>query len=176
MVNERFEKIYDPRRKAYFYYDMKNDTSSWHKPTILLHADLLIVSPTYTKDAAALMIQRQLWRRLALRRVRRLYKDTITSILDESSGCYYYFNPKTHFTAWELPSFMGGTLDHSDDEDDDNSSDDSDVKKRKATTKGSSKEKFDDDDSKSSGSSGSSVDSDDSEKRREKRRLARKYP
>jgi hypothetical protein len=31
LLNERYEKIYDPKRKKYFYYDTHADTSSWEK-------------------------------------------------------------------------------------------------------------------------------------------------
>ena len=30
-LNERYEKIYDPKRKKCFYYDTRFDTSSWEK-------------------------------------------------------------------------------------------------------------------------------------------------
>lgn len=31
LLNERYEKIYDPKRKKYFYYDVHADISSWEK-------------------------------------------------------------------------------------------------------------------------------------------------
>lgn len=33
-LNERYEKIYDPKRKKFFYYDTRFDTSSWEKYVI----------------------------------------------------------------------------------------------------------------------------------------------
>jgi len=106
----RYEKIYDPLRKAYFYYDTQNDTSTWRKPKLFLGSDIEKISPTYTKDAAAVMIQRQLWRVSSLKRVRQLYSDIVTTIKDDSTGSIYYYNPKSGFTSWDLPTFMGGKL------------------------------------------------------------------
>jgi hypothetical protein len=46
-LNERYEKIYDPRRERYYYYDKVSDKSSWGKPVLLLKSDIKIISPTY---------------------------------------------------------------------------------------------------------------------------------
>jgi len=110
VVNSRFEKIWDPRRRLHYYYDSLQDVSSWAKPRLLKHYDLKDVAPTYTRDEAATMIQRQLLRRVALRRVRMLYPGLVVATYDESSDASYYFNPRTEYTAWELPKFMGGKL------------------------------------------------------------------
>lgn len=180
MVNARFEKIYDPKRKAYFYYDMQNDTSSWHKPTILLHADITHIAPTYTRDMAAVIIQRQFHKLRGLRHVRSVYKNTVMAVLDERTGSHYYYNPKTGYTSWELPSFMAGTLDHKD----------YSISKQKSTSRRnlgneiknediSATEVEDDDggnDSMASSETSSSADTENSEARREKRKAERKYP
>lgn len=55
-LNERYEKIYDPRRERYYYYDKVLDKSSWGKPLLLLKSDIIKISPTYVEgeqDAAA---------------------------------------------------------------------------------------------------------------------------
>lgn len=49
-LNERYEKIYDPRRERYYYYDKETDTSSWGKPLLLLKSDINVISPTYLED------------------------------------------------------------------------------------------------------------------------------
>ena len=110
VVNSRFEKIWDPRRRLHYYYDSHQDVSSWAKPRLLKHYDLKDVAPTYTRDEATTMIQRQLLRRVALRRARMLYPELVVATYDESSDASYYFNPRTGYTAWELPKFMGGKL------------------------------------------------------------------
>jgi hypothetical protein len=46
-LNERYEKIYDPRRERYYYYDKVSDKSSWGKPVLLLKSDIKVISPTY---------------------------------------------------------------------------------------------------------------------------------
>ena len=106
----RYEKILDPKRKRYYYYDVLKDASSWHKPRLLLKFDLE-VAPTYTTDQGALFIQKHFWRLAALRRVRKLYKEAVIATKDEKSGDTYYFNPMSGMTFWELPKFMGGKLD-----------------------------------------------------------------
>ena len=85
IINERFEKILDPRRNMYFYYDKINDTSSWLKPSILKDdEDILEISATYTEDEAAIMIT-TLWRQLCgLRKVQRLYATTVEKIKGDS--------------------------------------------------------------------------------------------
>lgn len=110
-IASRFEKIFDPNRKLYYYYDSLLDKSTWIKPKLLLASDIPI-APTYSPDEAAIRIQRQLWRFCALKRVRRIYKETITVVHDESTGDDYYYNPKSGATYWELPLFMGGKLVH----------------------------------------------------------------
>jgi hypothetical protein len=69
IICSKFEKIYDPKRKRFYYYNIDADTSSWKKPPMLLYSDIFDVSPSYTPDHAAIIIQRSLWRRAALRRV-----------------------------------------------------------------------------------------------------------
>ena len=81
IINERFEKIRDPRRNVFFYYDKLNDTSSWLKPSMLKdNEDILEIAPTYTDDEAAVMIT-TIWRQLCgLRKVQRLYATTVEKI------------------------------------------------------------------------------------------------
>lgn len=107
LVAKRFEKIWDPRRQLYYYYDTVRNASSWKRPSVLGQHDLKEVAPTYTRDEAATMLQRQCLRRWALRRVRMLYQAAVVATYDEGSGAYYYYNPVSQYTAWELPSFMG---------------------------------------------------------------------
>ena len=88
IVNERFEKIRDPRQNDYYYYDKVNDTSSWLKPSVLkAEEDILEISPTYTQDEAALIIT-TIWRQLCgLRKVQRLYSTTVV----KTKGSYLCF-------------------------------------------------------------------------------------
>lgn len=106
LVAKRFEKIWDPRRRLYYYYDIERNASSWKRPSVLGQHDLKEAA-TYTRDEAATMLQRQCLRRWALRRVRLLYQAAVVATFDEGSGAYYYYNPASQYTAWELPSFMG---------------------------------------------------------------------
>ena len=112
LISARYEKIFDPKRGRYYYYDTIRDQSSWSKPLLLRNDDIKQIAPTYTPDQAAMMIQRQLWRRYALIRTRILYKNTVVVTYDESVHANYYFNPKAERTAWDLPIFMGGKVDH----------------------------------------------------------------
>lgn len=113
LVLDRYEKIWDPVRKSYYYYDILLDQSSWYKPAILLNSDITKIAPTYTNDYAATLIQKHMKRHFALRRVRRLYKILIKEYFDEESQRPYYHNERTSMVFWFLPTFMKGRLDHS---------------------------------------------------------------
>jgi Leucine-rich repeat (LRR) protein len=112
LIKTRFEKIFDPRRNEYYYYDTKLDISSWEKPKLLGDSDIEEIAQTYTDEEAVVMIQRQLMRRSALRKVRMLYQKTVTATYDEGYEATYYFNPVTEHTAWELPQFMNHRIDY----------------------------------------------------------------
>ncbi len=112
LIQSRFEKILDPRRKEYYYYDTVNDVATWDKPLLLGKSDIIQIAQTYTDDEAAVMITRQLLRRAALRRVRMLYQAVIVATYDEGYDATYYFNPLTEHTTWELPLFMNGHLEY----------------------------------------------------------------
>jgi hypothetical protein len=112
LLSDRYEKILDPKRRRYFYYDRQLDHSSWIKPAIFRNNDLTEISPTYANDEAAIMIQRQLHRCWALRRVRSLYKELIKQEYDHKADSTFYRNTKTGTTMWKLPLFMNGRLNH----------------------------------------------------------------
>lgn len=112
LVNERYEKIYDPKLKRYYYYDTVKDKSSWRKPLLLKNNDIAQVSATYGDDEAAMLIQNFARIYFSKRKVRLLYRDNISVIHDDSTNSDYYHNPKTGFTSWSLPEFMGGKVDH----------------------------------------------------------------
>jgi hypothetical protein len=128
IVNMRFEKILDPRRKLHYYYDKIADASSWSKPILLRHGDIDKISPTYTEDKAAEIII-DIYRRLrALRRVQRLYAERVEKIYIDSSKkkrMYRIKGSTEHFL--QLPAFMENTLHHPfPDESDEETEDDED--------------------------------------------------
>lgn len=106
ILNNRFEKILDVKRKKYYYYDTLLDESCWSKPALLRHHDLVQVAQPYDKLTAAIMIQRQARRVRALIRVRQLYSSVIVQAYDESYAAEYYYNSYTGVSMWYLPSFM----------------------------------------------------------------------
>ena len=71
-----------------------------------------MVSPTYSRDQAAIKIQTRARMMSALHKVRILYQISIMTTIDETSSDQYYYNPMTGVTMWQLPSFMDGKLDH----------------------------------------------------------------
>ena len=111
-IAAKYEKIYDPKRGLHYYYNIETDKSSWSKPALLLKSDMSFISPTYTIDEAVIMIQRQGRRRIALKRVRILYKALVTENVDVSSGQKYYYNRKSGQSLWQLPDFMNNIFDH----------------------------------------------------------------
>lgn len=145
----RYEKIYDPKRRQYYYYDKLHDRSSWIKPVLLQNSDFPEVSPTYTNDQAVIVLQSFFRRIRAIRRVRTMYQSVVNLIEDYSLGTKEYLNTKTGIVRPNLPGFMGG----------------------KFYRLESSERQVDND-----VVSSESEDSIDSVKVREKRRLKRKYP
>jgi len=162
LMEATYEKILDPRRKCYFYYNINTDRSSWKKPALLLKADLSRIAPTYTLDQAATKIQSLCRCRPALKRTRNLYKLFVKEMVDQA-GAKYYYNPLTARSMWELPSFMGGMLDgHV-------------YGKKKEEAKEEEKDEDSDDDDDDDSDDGSNL-SDDSSLVRQRRREARKFP
>lgn len=49
-LNQRYEKIYDPKRDKYYYYDTQKDKSSWRKPVLLLKSDISKIAPPYVPE------------------------------------------------------------------------------------------------------------------------------
>lgn len=49
-INARYEKIYDPKRERFYYYDKVLDQSSWGKPPLLLNSDIAEISPLFVED------------------------------------------------------------------------------------------------------------------------------
>ena len=56
-VETRYEKIYDPRRRKFYYYDRQLCRSSWKKPFLVTKVGDLSIAPTYTEEQAAVMIR-----------------------------------------------------------------------------------------------------------------------
>jgi hypothetical protein len=175
-INQRWEKILDPRRQRYYYYDKVYDLSYWSKPKLLLDRDLDEVSPTYSDEDAATKIQTRIRMKLAQIRVRMMYQSTVIQAVDESSGGKYYYNPNTYATMWELPAFMNGRLDYE--------RKPKIVKKKpedgesatgEASTKDGEGEEEEEDDDDDESEDGSEL-SEDSEAKRERKRLGRKFP
>jgi hypothetical protein len=111
-VRARFEKIFDPRRKRFYYYDTVKDKASWLKPALLFQHDLEDIAPTFTKPEAAVHIQCLVRQYLSKLRIRLLYQEVVMQVKDDQSGYVYYYNPLAGTTLWELPSFMQGRMDH----------------------------------------------------------------
>ena len=58
LIKERFEKIWDPRRRRFYFYDRDNDTSQWNLPELfLMITNEMDVAPTYFPEEAATKIQ-----------------------------------------------------------------------------------------------------------------------
>ena len=161
-IAAKYEKIYDPKRHIYYYYNIQSDKSSWKKPRLLLYSDIFVISPTYTLDEAATMIQRQARRKQALKAVRILYKSVVSEAIDASSGKPYYYSKKSGETFWKLPAFMNGIYDHNYKEGEKDIVLVVEEEEEEESVHGDSSEE--------------SEGSEDSEEARMKRVLARKYP
>lgn len=182
-IRQRYEKIYDPRRKRFYYYDKEKDKSSWYKPSLLMNHDLDDIAPTFTRDEAATKIQCIVRRYLAKLRVRLLYQQTVMTVKDSQSNYEYYYNPLAGTTRWELPNFMLGRLNHQ------RKPPRKNIPKPKKKNDSSNKQKKDDKaeeiiveekeevkEESSDSDDESDAESETSEMRREKRRQNRKFP
>ena len=58
MVSEVWEKIFDPVRTRYYYYNVVTDAAIWKRPAPLMWRDLEDVAPTFTDEQAAMLVQR----------------------------------------------------------------------------------------------------------------------
>jgi hypothetical protein len=152
---QRYEKIWDPKRKKFYYYDKLKDKSSWIKPVLLLKHDLFDIAPTYLPEQAIKKVQSYLRKFSALKRVRLLYQATIEITIDEETGKRTYYNPRSGRSANKLPAFMKGRLDYRK------------YPKKKRPKKPDSSSESDSEDSEAGL---------DAEARRQRRRLRRKYP
>lgn len=163
-IFQRYEKIYDPKRKRFYYYDKTNNKSSWLKPPLLLNKDLPEVAPTYLPEQAAQKIQNMVRKVLALHKVRLTYQAKITTIQDSKNGKRLYYNPLSGASYSKLPNFMKGRLNYR--------------KTKKVKKRKNDSDSDDDDDSNKEEDNDDESDglSLDSETIRQRRRLKRKYP
>jgi hypothetical protein len=182
MIETRFEKIYDPKRKKYFYYDIIRDLSSWKKPKLLKDQDLTKVSSLYSQEEAVLLIQNFLRKISSLRKVRMLYQKRIKLKRDpRQKKLTTYYNKVTKQTISRLPGFMEGRLNY---DYEINFEDDSKQKSNKKKKKNESESETDSDEDLGNSDEGSrvgeedgqSTDSDSSSVVRAKRIAARIHP
>jgi hypothetical protein len=112
IINDRYEKILDPRRKVHYYYDKIADISTWIKPPLLGKGDIEKISPTYTDDKAAEIITNLFRALYSLRKVQRLYAERVEAVKSQGAMKYIYRRKGAEETFRSLPRFMEGTLKH----------------------------------------------------------------
>ena len=121
-----YEKVYDESVSRYYYFNSKEQTSSWELPIEFAGDDSFLLTPrsrelmvlkmeagtwktasSMTEEDAAKTIQ-GLWKR---RQARKLIVQAIQSmyekIYDEQSGTFFYFNKQTQQSIWTKPPLLG---------------------------------------------------------------------
>ena len=111
-INLSYEKILDPKRRKYYYYNKKKDKSTWQKPRLLYNSDIIRISPTYTDDVAAKLIQSCIRMMLGLLKTRLLYQQIIIITSDSINKTNIYYNPNSQVTMKSLPKFMKNRLNY----------------------------------------------------------------
>lgn len=118
-VNEHillyYKKIFD-RTSGIFYYAFYGKSTliprqSWNRPKFLGRRGYLRdILPIYTKDVAALIIQRK-WRAIMVRQMLiALLRCVYDQMWDPVRGRYMYFNRETEEYIYEKPKLLRGNL------------------------------------------------------------------
>ena len=118
-VNEHillyYKKIFD-RTSGIFYYAFYGKSTlipkqSWNRPKYLGRRGYLRdILPIYTKDVAALIIQRK-WRAIMVRQMLiALLRCVYDQMWDPVRGRYMYFNRETEEYIYEKPKLLRGNL------------------------------------------------------------------
>ncbi len=122
----RFEKLYDPRTCAAFYFDKETEQTMWHKPKLFRSRDVpmtprshamwaadiegghrrILTAEEMTEDQAATFIQTVARRFLAMRRAQEESARLWSKGFEPSSGLFYFFNHRTGESVWETPRLL----------------------------------------------------------------------
>ncbi|EQC32521.1 hypothetical protein SDRG_09847 [Saprolegnia diclina VS20] len=102
---QRFQRVYDPNTKRYFYYDKETSVSQWTAPRMLEQLQKTTTKHV-SQETAAVRIQGVFRLRQARRDALALAQSNYEKVYDEAIHAYYYFNTKTGESQWTKPKCL----------------------------------------------------------------------
>ena len=121
-----YEKVYDESVGRYYYFNSRDQSSSWELPTEFDGDDTFLLTPrsrelmvlkikegtwktsdNMTEEQAAKTIQGLYRRRQARILIVRAIQSMYEKIYDEQSGLFFYFNKTTQQSIWTKPPLLG---------------------------------------------------------------------
>jgi FK506-binding protein 1 len=121
-----YEKVYDESVGRYYYFNAREQTSTWELPSEFNGDDSFLLTPrsrelmvlkmdagtwktssSMTKDEAARTIQGLYRRRQSRKLIVQAIQSMYEKIYDEQSGMFFYFNKQTQQSIWTKPPLLG---------------------------------------------------------------------
>ena len=121
-----YEKVYDESVGRYYYFNARDQSSSWELPPEFNGDDTFLLTPrsrelmvlkmdegtwktskNMTKDQAARTIQGMFRRRQARKIIVQAIQSMYEKVYDEQSGMFFYFNKVTQQSIWTKPALLG---------------------------------------------------------------------
>jgi hypothetical protein len=130
LIMTRFQRVYDPNTKRYFYHNKLSGEVSWTKPPFLKPSEdipqfrspaknredhrtwkrrQLVARRTKppTEEEAVLILQRFFRAMIARGSILRLISRRYEKVLDPNTGSFFYFDRTTKSASWLKPILLG---------------------------------------------------------------------
>ena len=126
MIASVYQKVYDPTKKKFYYFNTVTQKATWKKPLGLGSTDLELTPrsmaaagikppkkpPRFTAadlddEQACIIIQQAFRRKRARHRLHKLLSKKFEKVWDASSQKFYYVVKRDGTVSWEKPKAMG---------------------------------------------------------------------